>query len=239
MASEAAATLVGSAAPGQFDLVAENVQKLGAKTLSGTAWLDDLKQGQLEFTLANNNKNAGVSHPLAEPLKAKLEAYQEKIFNNKVSSRVSFAPGDSPAQLIVTTYAEKLDLPNQYTGFWKSTWTIEAASESEADIAGDVQLHTLSYEDGNTQLKSQKVFEVVTVGKKAGEGDDGPNLAEGVFRQIVDWEHEVLGILASLQDLSSEHLRHIRRVLPITKTKMKWEVAVQRGVKHLKKTAKR
>jgi hypothetical protein len=238
MASEAAAALVRSAGPGQLDLVAENVQKLGAKTLSGTAWLDDLRQEQLEFTLANKNSST-VKHALVEPLKAKLKAYQEKTFKSKVSSRVSFTAGESPEQLIVTTYAEKLDIPNQYTGYWKSTWTIEAASASEADITGDVQLHTLSYEDGNTQLKSQKVFDPVTVGKKAGDDDDGPNLAEGVFQQIVDCEHEVLALLASLHDLSADHLRQIRRVLPITKTKMKWEVAVQRGVNHLKKTAKR
>jgi hypothetical protein len=237
MATEAAATLVRSAAPGQFDLVAEQVQTIGAKTLSNN-WLAELHAEHQSGTCQNVTEN--TSHPLAATLKDKLDNYQHKTFGKSkgVTARVVLVSGESPAQIVVQSYAEKIDDHNQYTGFWKATWTIETASSDKADICGDVQVHTCSYEDGNTQMKTHKVFDAVSVGKKS-ERDEAPTLAQGIVDQIVDWEHQVLGILAELHDLSSEHLRHIRRVLPITKTKMKWDLVAQQSVVHLKKTAKR
>lgn len=236
----AASRLITSAGPGQFDLVADNVQRLGAKALdgSGTAWLDDLKQQQLEATLKSGGSGE-VNHPLVEPLKAKLQAYHEKTVvppiggnsaNKKVASRIVVLPGSSAQQVIVATYAEKIDVPNLNNGYWKSTWTVEGGSGGDsATIFGTVEIRTLSHEEGNTQLKTNKKFESVTV--------TGSDLGESLFHQIVTWENEMMETLEGLHPASSESLRQIRRVLPITKTKMKWEVAVQRGVKHLKKTA--
>lgn len=226
MATEAAGTLLRSAAPGHFDVVAENVAKLGSKTLSGN-WREEyeLEQQRLACIGVDESMGAVSSHPLTSQLKEKLKAYQQKTFGkNKVTSRIALVPGESPQQLVVKTYAEKLDAANQYTGYWKGTWTIEGS-----DICGDVQVRTCTYEEGNSQLQAAKVFDAKTF---SGKADD-------VIEQILDWENEVLGMLTALHDLTADHLRQIRRVLPITKTKMKWDVVAQRSVKHLKKTAKR
>lgn len=143
--------------------------------------------------------------------------------------------GEGGGSLIVNTYAEKLDYPNQYTGFWKATWTIQSTSSQEATISGEAQLHTCSYEDGNNQLTLKKDFPETSV--STGGGDD--SLAQGIVDQILKWENEVLDIFGLMHETSSDHLRKIRRVLPITKTKMKWDVVAQRSVQMLMKTAKR
>jgi len=58
------------------------------------------------------------------------------------------------------------------------------------------------------------------------------------MKQPQEWELEVLGLLVNVNEGGTgEHLKSIRRILPITKTKMKWNVVAQQSVKMLKKMA--
>lgn len=249
MADVAATQLLQSAAPGHFDEVAQNLGKLGAKFSN----LDALKlEHQLSMGIGANKASASVSNPIAQELKEKLLAYQQKAFGasasvptrgiaaKKVNARVWLLPGPSSSVFQICSYAEKMDTQNLQTGFWKSTWTITNTTGVEAQVKGTIEIHTYAYEDGNTQLQLSKTFDGQLVEPHVPEGvEEDPTLANGILYQIVEWEHEVLSLLMGLHELSGNCLRKIRRVLPITKTRMNWEVEAQRGVKHLKKTAKR
>jgi hypothetical protein len=226
MATEAAKILLRSAAPGQFDVVAETIHKLARP--EGT-WLEE---ATAEYNaLRCEDMSGGSSHSLASSLQDKLSKYQEKTYCNKgVTAKVCLEDGDGNT-LKVHTYAEKLDLPNQYTGYWKAAWLIDGTS-----ISGEAQIRTCSYEDGNNQLTLTKSFDAVTVEPSSpkDQPDEAPTLAQGIVDQILTWEHEVLGILGSMHETSSSQLKRIRRVLPITRTKMKWDVVAQRSVKTLR-----
>lgn len=219
-----------SAAPGQFDLVAEYIHKLAAPEGS---WLEEAAADQNALRCINMTGDAS-SHPLASSLQEKLKDYQEKTFAAKgVTAKVVLQSGDD-GSLQIHTYAEKLDDPNQYTGFWKATWVFNNNS-----LSGDAQIRTCSYEDGNNQLSFSKSFDSTTVDPSSpkDQPDEAPTIEQGIVDQILKWEHEVLDILASMHETSSSQLKRIRRVLPITKTKMKWDVVAQRSVKTLMKSA--
>jgi len=238
MSEEAAKAVLSVAAPGQFDAVAENIQKLGQ--LSNGNWLteaqNELKEFQSKDTLENN-----FDHPIATALHEKMEQYQKDNFLSKpgVSARVALTKGYvNDNQLLVHTYAEKIDVSNQYSGNWKATWTIDKAESSTGEISGHVIVHSYAHEEGNVQLKISKEFPPIVVGKASLDKGEEPSLADGILQQIMKWETIILGILASMNDdISSDHLRSIRRVLPITKTKMNWDAVAHRSVKTLKKTA--
>jgi len=242
MANAAAKTLLDSAAPGQFDVVLESIQKLGKDTFRGN-WGAELKQAQDQYKCIGIDQE--VKHPLAQSLREKLATYQEKTFGSKagVTARVALLPGKDRNEIIIQTYAEKIDVANQYTGCWKAIWTITADGTSygttegeimlkatKAEIEGRAELHSYSYEEGNTQLQTSKVFPnfKIKVSKKS--------LATGIVEKIVEWEQEVLQHLADMPDMVGERLRMIRRVLPITKTRMKWDVVAHRNVKTLQAT---
>jgi hypothetical protein len=229
MSADAAKSILVSAAPGQFDTVLDNVQKLAKDTLKGN-WADEIKAQIDKKKCIGLNEN--VSHPLALSLKEKLKVYQEDAFGSKagVSARIAISPGDESYQIVVSTYAEKIDTSNQYTGAWKATWVVGAEDDTMAEICGSVSLHTFSYEDGNIQLRTEREFEAMEVSA----GEDG--LAKAVVDQITKWEHEVLSLLAAMHDFVGDNLRDIRRILPITKTKMKWDVVAHRNVKTLHAT---
>jgi len=243
MADAAAAQVLHSAAPGQFDDIVQQLGKMGAQFGN----LDTLKH---ELQLSQGiGANASISNPLATELRDKLLNYQQKAFSGaggrgsivkKVNARVWLLPGESPSQFQIVSFAEKLDLTNLQTGYWKSTWTITSTSGAKAEVKGTMELHTYTFEDGNTQMQLSHSFDGDIVKEMENErAEQPPSLANGVLFKIIEWEHEVLSILKGLHDLSADSLKKIRRVLPITKTKMNWEVEAQRGVKHLKQTAKR
>ncbi len=243
MADAAAAQILQSAAPGQFDDIVAQLGRLGASFGN----LEILKQAHQHAQGIGSTTNSSLSNPLATELKDKLLKYHQRAFSGvtgrggnstkKVTIRVWLLPGASDSQFQICSFAEKLDLQNMQTGFWKSTWTVTTTTKTQAELQGSIEVHTYSYEDGNTQLQLSKTFSPEIVQEM--KSDQDVSLANGITFKIADWEHQVLGILKGLHELTAESLKTIRRVLPITKTKMNWEVEAQRGITFLKQTAKR
>lgn len=246
-AEQAAGAILRSAAPGHFDAVAKEIQVVGKSTLTSDKWLKEITKEQKVFECKGIHKSPqDLKHPLAEPLYKLLQDYQTKNFGGKsgVQSRVALTKGTKgPQQLVVHSFCEKLDGSNQNSGCWKATWTVDKVSNnsSSCEVSGSVLVHTYSHEEGNVQLRINKDFPVekVTAGSKdaAPTGSTTTTLEQAVLQTIVTWETEILGILASMNTVAAQQLRTIRRVLPITKTKMKWDVVAHRSVKTLKETA--
>ena len=245
MAEEAAKAVLRAVAPGHFEVVAEQLQKMGSQTLCKSNWLAEAQDKSKEFQCVDIHEN-DLSHSIANPLLEKLKRYQSDNFLSKpgVSARVAMASvrnSESAAdggKLLVHTYAEKIDIANKYSGNWKATWTIDKVELGVGEISGHVAVHSHAYEDGNVQLKIKKEFPPVMVGKINLEEDEDPSLVDGMVQQIMRWETVILGVLASMNEsVTNDHLRSIRRILPITKTKMNWDAVAHRSVKTLKKTA--
>lgn len=237
--SEAAKAVLRAAAPGQFDAVAENLQKVGQASSLSADWLTELQADAKEFRCEGIHAS-DIDHPIAKPLHEKIENYQTKNFLSKpgVTARVALTHGDEHNQLRVHTYAQKIDAPNQYAASWKATWSIRATELGVAEISGKVALHSYAHEGGNVQLQIQKEFPPTRVGRASAEDGAEATLVDGIVEQIRTWETILLGILETMNDsVSSDHLKAIRRVLPFTKTKMNWDVIAHRSVQTLKKTA--
>jgi len=236
MSEEVAKSLLRSAAPGEFDGMVDSVQKAGK--LSNDKWLNEA-QAEMEEFQCNGTLENSFDHAIATSLHEKMEQYQNENFLSKlgVSSRLTVSKGVEK-ELLVHTYAEKIDVSNQYSGNWKATWIIDKLESVSGEISGHVIVHSYAHEGGNVQLKIKKKFPSTMVGEVSFSETEQPSLAGGIVQQIMKWETILLGILASMNDdVSSDHLRSIRRVLPITKTKMNWDAVAHRSVKTLKKTA--
>lgn len=235
-------TILEASAPGHLDAVAEQLQKIApnsfGKNESSPVW-KEIQSEQKKLQCQVDAEQSPPNHPLVPPLTVKLQQYQRQNFAGKqgVTSRLIMTSGDG-TQLLVHTYAEKLDAPNRISGYWKATWTISNATTDTADISGRVEVHSYAYEEGNAQLKAVKDFSSQSLSKLALRKGDEPTLVQAIMKKITEWELQVLGLLAAMNEGGTgEHMKSIRRVLPITKTKMKWDVVAQRSVKTLIKTA--
>jgi hypothetical protein len=79
-----------------------------------------------------------------------------------------------------------------------------------------VQAH--SYEEGSIQLNTTRKF--------------GPEQGD-VVKLIEKWEQELIDSIAETYDSMGEKLKSLRRVMPVTRTRMDWNVLSHRMRKML------
>ena len=243
-----------SSPPGEFDLVLQDLQKVlpagagGAdeQFIAETRRLYGEQTGsRLIDGSGGNCAGAGGEH--CAKLRSKMDGYMAANYcaSSPPSSGyvVSPAAGASSANddshLTLEVYAEKVSAPNCHSGSWRATYTIQVLSSTSDTIGGTVRLRSHEYEDmANVQLSSTHVFDEVTVSAKTGQ-----DWADVVLSQIQLWERDnVQGCLARLYDdevMNNGMLRSMRRVLPVTKTRMDWNMGGHRMVKTLNDTKKR
>lgn len=121
----------------------------------------------------------------------------------------------------IRTYAEHVASHNCSTGSWAGTWTI-----SDTTLSGSIVLHAHYYEAGsNVQMRVNREFSAQLADSEA----------ETVVQQIKLWEvelYEQLSTMFSDGEVDSS-LKQVRRILPITKTRFKWDAQAQASVQLL------
>jgi len=141
--------------------------------------------------------------------------------------------------MIVLT-GEKENLRNYWSGRWNSTWTVQFESTSSSSnsstsgsctISGDIKLHAHYFEDGNVQLISTKSIPVT---KLSFNNDD--EFTQLIVSLIDTSEGTVQkGLEDMYANMNEETFRAMRRLMPITRTKMEWNVNAVRLNKNLRK----
>ena len=225
---EEASKILMSAPPGQFHSVLQDIIALnsgsGPDTIAAKAQYD-ASTGRY-FIDASEEVN---NHPLAAALKEQFNSYKDKFYSTKGLS-VGVRVESKGNTLLVSMYTEGLDEANCHSGSWFSQWRIQAEGNSEALISGKVTLHACSYEGNNVQLHTVMDFGEVNVTAK------GNDISESLIAQISMWETEVMDSCQRLHDDMSDKLKSLRRVLPVTRTRMDWNVVTHRMVKILGET---
>ena len=228
--------LLRSAPAGQFNALLENVQKLAGAPLEGELLSDIQRQYETQTCSGASSGDASSSsastHPLAPLLRDELAAYQSGLYDkaNNVTARREIANnGADENGLLIRTYAERIDEEKCRTGSWTCEWSIRTTADSSAEVSGQVSMCVFSYEDGNVQIRSTKVFPVTSV-----EAETASELAKQIIHQhITTWENEVLGSLTEAYGNVGPNLKAIRGILPITKTRLNWNAVAQRTVRTL------
>jgi F-actin capping protein alpha subunit len=140
---------------------------------------------------------------------------------------------------MLRTYAEVLDTAKFRTGYWAGTWMIADAGDSKkVSVSGELSLHVYYYEGGsNVQMRGKREIpsSSVSVASSAGDADTDENeaKAKAIVEYIKSMEKSLHQDLSNDDELFLSSLPKIRRILPITKTRMKWNDAAQNQVRLL------
>ena len=115
--------------------------------------------------------------------------------------------------LAVVLRGERANLRNFYSGSWVSTWTAKESGSGYA-VSGTIRVRAHYFEDGNVQLQTSKTLEDA---KAASLADVAALIetTEGALQK---------GLEAMYDNMTNETFKAMRRIMPISRTKMKWNI---------------
>jgi len=173
----------------------------------------------------------------------RLHDYQSKRYTTP--ARCSLVVHDSKT-CTIRTYCEHLDQSNCLAGALAGEWQLTITSETTADCRATLRWHAHYAEDSNVQTRSTREYPVTSVSTeeekvnamvKQFEKEQmsyEEQLARAIVQHMVRWEEDFYQALANgpLAD-APDLVRPLRRILPITKTRFKWDSAAQKNVQLL------
>mmetsp|Transcript_3860 Transcript_3860/g.5790 ORF Transcript_3860/g.5790 Transcript_3860/m.5790 type:complete len:271 (+) Transcript_3860:3-815(+) len=237
MATPTARSILLASPPGQFDLILEDIQSIAPKSLS-----EDLDVSALRAEWAATTGHAIVESSAAvdttdesngciNALRKAMDDYVNLKFSSpgvRAAHQVKQEDGDET--ITITTYAERIDLTNHSVGSWNACYTV---NPSLGHISGSVSITAHTFENGgNVQLHSKEEkpktnSECITSNDNA---DKQLIWAKSIVKKVQAWEDkEVMDKLADMYErMNNEYLKSLRRVMPITRTKMDWNVMAHR-----------
>ena len=217
--------------PGQFDAVASELTSLGmdASVVTAARTKHAEKTGsQLLQDTATTASADGTSTPFLGELETAMASYKAKYYSTEpveMSYSVNNTTSDS-TKTGLDMFAQRLDTTNFTSASWHGQWSLD---ESNGTIAGTLTIHVHCFESGNVQMQTKKTFNPTKV-QDAGS-------AKSYVNQISRWE---AGLLTELTDMyeqtMTDKLKTLRRVMPITRTRMEWNVLSHRMVQNLSST---
>ena len=107
-------------------------------------------------------------------------------------------------------------MKNFWSGEWLSSWEFDIGTKA---LKGNIKANTYYYEEGNIQFNLNTNFENNIT------GDSDSDLSNNICKTIEKNENNVQIDLESVYDnFSSQYIKPLRRKLPITGTKLNWNI---------------
>jgi capping protein alpha len=161
-------------------------------------------------------------------------ALQSKASSYTLTSHVTESSGAGvfvkDGNFVIVLSGEKTNLKNFWSGKWTSSWSLKV-NGSSAELSGDAKLHVHYFEDGNLQMQSSKSCPVTTFTFSSPE-----KLAEEVFSRVQAFENSLqIGLEDMYNNMNNETFKSLRRIMPISKTKMDWNINAVRMVRQVRK----
>jgi len=184
------------------------------------------------LTMASVSDNIPFeSDPALEARRAILQAEISKFIASRYSvENIAGSVFAKDGSIVVAISGEKANLSSFWSGRWASVWTLVLGSNS-LTISGEAKVLAHYFEDGNLQLQSAKAFPARELNFSSDEA-----MAKAVVTHIVESENSLHeGLEQTYSMMNSNVLIAMRRVLPITKSKMEWNVNSVRMNRQLRK----
>lgn len=217
--------LLLSSPPGQFDLILNDLTKINPNPLTSD-FIQNVRQeyaqrNHLNLTPSSDSKNNDLCLSLSSSLQTYMRSKYVSNSTNGVSISSSCEPDTTSSDiLVIKIHVEKINLKNFHAGSWTSTYFY---NRSQGSLQGYVNIHAHTFEHGNVQLQSKKNFDSVTI---TGEAD-------AVMAQVSKWEDTLMIDLIDMYENMNDKLKSMRRILPLSRVKMDWNLRAHRMAKTL------
>ncbi|KAL3816107.1 hypothetical protein ACHAXA_004532 [Cyclostephanos tholiformis] len=223
--------------PGQFDIILEDLRSILPKpTLLEPNFVAVIRS---EWDAANGRSaipaggdagsECGDVKFYINSLSEAMDLHLATNFSSpgvRAAHNVTASTVDETPTLTIATYAERIDLQNHRAGSWKGCYKICPTSGS---IHGEISVWAHTFENGgNVQLISNISLDATLSRCSTTDGSEKrSSWSSAVTRQIGSWEEIELMKYHTYESIGSS-LKRLRRVMPVTRTKMEWNVMAHR-----------
>lgn len=236
--------LLMSSPPGQFDLVLTDLLNIlnSHDTESNNTSTPGSSAGNLSGTVLSNDFVASVraeyerlhllnleeeddkeNDSVLIQLRQDLADYANTCYGNKgVICHHSVTHDSSTKTILLALRAERRSLPNCHAGAWTASYRYDPVAR---ELRGHARVHAHTFEHGNVQLIAERTMDPVS-------GLDPSD----VLHRIGAWETDVCEqqLSQGFYQTTTEHtLKRMRRLLPVSRTKMDWNVHTHRMTRNL------
>lgn len=175
---------------------------------------DHLKKVATDIQSANVDS---TTEPWRSELEKALRSYISEHYKHGNSGAFAKRDGNT-ITLIACIEDHQFQPQNFWNGRWRSQWSVSFdSSTSSAEVKGILKVQVHYYEDGNVQLVSHKdIKEKLAIGSEA-------ETAKAFVKLMSKSEREYQAALTEdYLIMSDTTFKALRRVLPITRTKIDW-----------------
>jgi len=195
--------------------------------VSANEYLDPVGNAVISFdhikqVVTGSRAISGELDASVEPFRKAIEAstlnYIDEHYSNGASAVYSAKAGGEH-QVTIAISSSIFNPNNFWNGRWRATWTVNFKPGSQAKIEGNINIIVHFFEDGNVQLVS-KFKKVSTLNAP----NDAKAFGEALLKHISKLELEYQNALEhSYNTMGETTFKALRRVLPVTREKVKWE----------------
>ena len=169
----------------------------------------------IESGAVEEAQKTDIQNDLRDVIEQKVKEYLEKCYKMEVTRyNVYFNEGDN--KIVVLISVHNLNLKSFWSGEWLSTWEFDISGKQ---VKGTLRANTYYYEEGNIQFNLDTKFD------GNADGADNSSIADSLVDFIKTSENSVQLELEKVYDeLSENYIKPLRRKLPVTGTKMNWNI---------------
>ena len=170
----------------------------------------NVAEGGIEETQTVEDLNS-----LRKEIDSKMKLYIDKYYTKGITeSNIYF--DESLNKVLILISAHNINMKNFWSGEWLSCWEYII---NEKKLKGSIKANTYYYEEGNIQFNLNTNF------NNDINGNSDNDIADNIIKLIEKNENNVQIDLESVYDnFSSQYIKPLRRKLPITGTKLNWNL---------------
>jgi capping protein alpha len=154
------------------------------------------------------------TNKLRNEIDYKVKEYINKYYSKQVTeSNIYF---DSSDKIIILISAHNINMKNFWSGEWLSSWEYDIKTKK---LKGNIKANTYYYEEGNIQFNLNTNFD------ESVSGSSNSDISNNIYKIIEKSENNIQVELESVYDnFSNDYIKPLRRKLPVTGTKMNWNI---------------